>query len=161
MDELILDISLMEQRLKVVNDDNVVAEYRVATARNGAGEVMDSECTPRGWHAICAKIGDGSAPGTVFVEREPTGEIYSAELRRQYPGRDWILTRILWLTGLEEGKNLAAKVDTRNRCIYIHGCPDEDEMGVPSSHGCVKMRNSDVTKLFDMVSEGTRVHIRE
>ena len=161
MHELTLDISLREQRLKVVNGNNVTAEYQVATARKGAGEVMDSERTPRGWHAVCAKIGDGSAPGAVFVDREPTGEIYSAELRRQYPERDWILTRILWLTGLEKGKNLADKVDTRNRHIYIHGCPDEDEMGVPSSHGCVKMRNSDVTELFDMVSEGTRVCIHE
>ena len=161
MDELMLDISLKQQRLKVVKGGNVTAEYRVATARKGPGEAMDSECTPRGWHAICAKIGDGSAPGTVFVERQRTGEIYSTELRRQYPERDWILTRILWLTGLEEGKNLAGKVDTRDRHVYIHGCPDEDEMGVPSSHGCVKMRNSDVAKLFDMVPEGTRVHIHE
>lgn len=156
-----LDISLKQQRLQVVNGGDVTAKYQVATARNGSGEVMDSQCTPRGWHAICAKIGDGSAPGTVFVERQPTGEIYSAELRRQYPERDWILTRILWLTGLEEGKNLAGKVDTRDRCVYIHGCPDEDEMGVPSSHGCVKMRNSDICELFNMVSEGTRVHIHE
>ncbi|TDJ32888.1 MAG: L,D-transpeptidase [Gammaproteobacteria bacterium] len=161
MDELTLDISLGEQRLKVVNDGEVEAEYQVATARNGAGEIIGSECTPRGWHAICAKIGEGSAPGAVFVEREPTGEIYATELRAEHPERDWILTRILWLTGLEEGKNLSGDVDTRDRHVYIHGCPDEDEMGVPSSHGCVKMRNSDVVALFDIVSEGTRVYIHE
>lgn len=161
MDETVLDISLSEQRLRVLAGDRQVAEYPVSTARNGAGETEGSECTPRGWHAICEKIGVDCAPGTVFVSREPTGETYSPALREIHPDRDWILTRILWLTGLEEGRNLAGKVDTRARYIYIHGAPEDDPVGVPSSHGCVKMRNSDVIALFDLVSEGTRVNIHE
>jgi lipoprotein-anchoring transpeptidase ErfK/SrfK len=133
---------------------------RVATARKGVGERRGSEQTPRGEHYIRAKIGAGEPANTVFVSRRPTGEIYSPALRAAFPGRDWILTRILWLCGLERGKNRLGEVDTMRRYVYLHGCPDEDPMGVPSSHGCVKMRNADVIKLFDLVPVGTRVTIR-
>jgi L,D-transpeptidase YbiS len=134
-------------------------DVSVSTARNGPGEERGSERTPRGWHVIRAKIGAGCAPNTVFVARRPTGEIYSPMLRAQFPGRDWILTRILWLSGLEPGRNRLGEVDTMRRFIYIHGCPDDDPMGIPSSHGCVKVRNDAVIELFDRVSAGTRVLI--
>ena len=135
-------------------------DLSVSTARNGPGEERGSERTPRGWHVIRAKIGAGCAPNTVFVARRPTGEIYNYMLRAQFPGRDWILTRILWLSGLEPGRNRLGDVDTMRRFIYIHGCPDDDPMGVPSSHGCVKVRNDAMIELFDRVSAGTRVLIR-
>jgi lipoprotein-anchoring transpeptidase ErfK/SrfK len=131
----------------------------VSTAKNGTGERKGSECTPRGRHLIRAKIGAAVPVNTVFVSRRPTGEVYSPALRTLYPQRDWILTRILWLSGLEPGKNRLGTVDTMQRYIYIHGAPDEDTMGVPSSHGCVKMRNADVIALFDLVNPGTAVVI--
>lgn len=133
---------------------------RISTARNGAGEETGSEKTPRGKHYIRAKIGAGLPPDSVLVSRRPTGEIYSPSLRAAYPNRDWILTRILWLCGLEPGKNRLGNVDTMRRYVYIHGCPDEDPMGVPGSRGCVKMRNSEITELFDRVAVGTRVIIK-
>jgi lipoprotein-anchoring transpeptidase ErfK/SrfK len=138
----------------------VLFETRVATARNGVGERQHSECTPRGRHLIRAKIGGGQPLNAVFVSRRPTGEIYSPELRGLYPGRDWILTRIMWLSGLEPGRNRLGEVDTMRRYIYIHGCPDEDPMGIPSSRGCVKMRNTDIVRLYDLVPAWTPVTIR-
>lgn len=133
---------------------------RVSTARNGVGERANSECTPRGWHVIRAKIGAGLPANAVLVSRRPTGEIYSPQLRAAFPGRDWILTRILWLSGLERGRNRLGDVDTMRRYIYIHGCPDEDPIGVPGSRGCVKMHNEDIVTLFDLVPAGSRVLIR-
>lgn len=137
-----------------------IMRFRVATARNGVGEKLGSEQTPRGEHYIRAKIGAGQPANAVFVSRRPTGETYSPALRKAFPERDWILTRILWLCGLERGKNRLGKVDTMRRYIYIHGCPDDDPMGSPSSRGCVKMRNSDIIRLFDQVPVGTRVTIQ-
>ncbi len=131
----------------------------VSTAKNGAGEGRGSECTPRGRHVIRAKIGAGAPINSVFVARRPTGEIYSPGLRALYPERDWILTRILWLSGLEPGRNRLGTVDTMWRYIYIHGAPDEDPMGIPSSHGCIKMRNTELLTLFDLVAPGTPVDI--
>lgn len=135
-------------------------ETRVSTARNGVGERINSERTPCGRHTIRAKIGTGLPVNTVFVSRRPTGEVYSPALRAAYPERDWILTRILWLNGLEPGKNRLGDVDTMQRYIYIHGCPDDDAMGVPSSRGCVKMRNREIISLFDRVMPGTTVLIQ-
>ena len=135
--------------------------FAVATARKGVGELNGSEQTPRGWHVIRAKIGAEQPVNTVFVARRPTGEIYSPALAAQAPERDWILTRILWLSGLEPGRNRLGTVDTMRRYIYIHGCPDEEPMGIPSSHGCIKMHNQDVIRLYDTVSVGTRVLIQE
>jgi len=141
--------------------DRILLQTRVSTARNGAGELLGSEKTPRGAHYIRAKIGAGLPPNTVLVSRRPTGEIYSPDLRAAFPHRDWILTRILWLCGLETGKNRLGNVDTMQRYVYIHGCPDEDPMGVPGSRGCIKMRNSDIIELFDRIAPGTRVYIKE
>jgi len=125
------------------------------------GEQNGSYCTPRGRHIIRAKIGAGQAINTVFVERRPTGEIYSPELAARFPGRDWILTRILWLSGCEPGFNRMGQVDTMRRCIYIHGSPDSAEMGMPGSIGCVRMRNHDIVELFDLVEWRSVVEILE
>ncbi len=154
-----IEIDLSRQQLRLLNGDAVLMVCAVSTARNGAGERLNSECTPRGWHRIAAKIGEGRPVNTVFVNREPTGEIYTPALRARSPGRDWILTRILWLQGLEEGRNLGGEVDTLARCIYLHGAPDEVPMGVPGSRGCVRMRNADLLALYDRIEVGTRVLI--
>jgi len=154
-----IEVSITEQQLRYYRDDQLVMDVAVATATNGPGEQFGSECTPRGRHYIRAKIGAGCPVNSVFIGRRPTGEIYHIELKQQAPQRDWILTRILWLCGLEPGKNRLGNVDTMRRYIYIHGCPDDDPMGVPSSHGCIKMRNTDILKLFDLLSVGTQVDI--
>ena len=135
--------------------------YPVSTSRFGPGERNGSGGTPRGAHVVRARIGEGAAPGTVFVGRRPTGEILTPALYAAAPERDWILTRILWLSGTEPGRNRLGDVDTMRRYIYIHGCPDEEPMGVPRSHGCVRMRNADVVELFARVPAGTPVLIRE
>jgi lipoprotein-anchoring transpeptidase ErfK/SrfK len=135
--------------------------YPVSTARNGPGERRGSECTPRGRHRIRLKIGQGCPLNTVFAGRRPTGERYSPRLARDYPGRDWILTRILWLSGQEPGRNRGGACDTLRRFIYIHGCPDEEVVGRPASHGCIRMRNRDLVELFERVDNGTLVDIRE
>ena len=155
-----ISISMATQTLTLRDDaGNVVREYRVSTARRGAGEQSGSFCTPRGRHVIRAKIGAGAVANTVFVARRPTGEIYSLELGEHYPKRDWILTRILWLSGCEPGFNRLGSVDTMRRFIYIHGSPDSVEMGVPGSIGCIRMRNADIVDLFERVAPGTPVEI--
>lgn len=155
-------VSIGKQELVVCRDDgSLLQRYPISTSKNGAGELNGSYCTPRGRHVIRAKIGAGQPVNTVFVERRPTGEIYSAELGSRFPGRDWILTRILWLSGCEPGHNRLGKVDTMRRAIYIHGSPDSAEMGKPGSHGCIRMRNRDVVELFDLVPVGTPVVITE
>lgn len=157
-----IKVSVPEQRLRLYDDrDRLLMDEPVATAKNGVGQIIDSNCTPRGRHVVRAKIGAGQPANAVFRGRRPTGEIYSPELRKRHPGRDWILTRILWLSGTEPGLNRLGNVDTMRRYIYIHGAPDEDAMGVPSSHGCIKMRNADVIRLFDLVPAGTPVDIEE
>ena len=156
-----IDISIKKQQLRYYRDDQLLMDVAVATATNGPGEQFGSECTPRGQHYIRAKIGAGCPENTVFIARRPTGEIYQQAMKQHSPQRDWILTRILWLCGLEPGRNRLGKVDTMRRYIYIHGCPDDDPMGIPSSHGCIKMRNTDILRLFDLLSVGTRVEITE
>lgn len=145
-------------------DGWLIKSWPVSTASNGAGELNNSGCTPRGQHVIRAKIGAGLPENTVFVGRRATGEIYSAELNTQTPNRDWILSRILWLSGCERGRNrlrntMGSVVDSMQRYIYIHGTPDTEPMGEPRSHGCIRMRNADVMELFDHVSVGTPVLI--
>jgi len=159
--EFMIDINLTTQRLQLRKGEKVLMDVLVSSAKNGPGEVAGSECTPRGWHQIRAKIGAGCETNTVFVGRRPTGEIYTPELSQQHPNRDWILTRILWLSGLERGCNRLGNVDTMRRYIYIHGTPDSVEMGCPGSHGCIRMRNSELMQLFDIVPAGTRVLIHE
>lgn len=155
-----IEISIPGQVLRLINDDgSPLREYSVSTAANGAGELSGSYCTPRGRHIVRARIGEGQPLNAVFVRRRPTGEIYTPELAQQYPGRDWILTRILWLSGCEVGTNRLGEVDTMRRYIYIHGTPDEVALGVPGSRGCVRMRNGDLLELFDKVAAGTAVEI--
>ncbi|MGZ8164228.1 MAG: L,D-transpeptidase family protein [Methylobacter sp.] len=156
-----LDISISTQQLSIIENGQVLQIYPVSTAKKGAGEQMGSECTPTGWHKIRAKIGAGQPLHSVFIGRRPTGEIYNADQGRQYPQRDWILTRILWLGGLEPGKNRYGKVDSTWRYIYIHGCPDELMNGCPASHGCIRMKNADVLDLFNRVEAGIKVYIHE
>lgn len=154
-----LRVDIPGQRLEIIDRNRIVRNYPVSTARNGPGELRGSECTPRGWHVIRAKIGAGEPENTVFVGRRPTGEIYSPGLAEQYPRRDWILTRILWLGGLQPGFNRYGPVDTAWRFIYIHGSPDSGVTTVPSSHGCIRMTSRDVLDLFARVDAGTPVLI--
>ncbi len=154
-----LNISIEKQRLDLFENGRVARSYVVSTARNGPGEKSGSECTPRGLHQIRARIGAGAPIQSVFVGRRPTGEIYSAELEQKYSDRDWILSRILWLSGLESGKNRFGAVDTASRYIYIHGSPDHLVGGFPDSHGCIRMKNADIIELFDRIPAGTRVWI--
>ncbi len=153
-------IDLADQTLNLLDESGrPVKRYLVSTSKNGAGEANGSYCTPRGRHVIRARIGAGVAENTVFVKRRPTGEIYSEQLAQRHPERDWILTRILWLSGCERGFNRLGDVDTMRRYIYIHGSPDGVQMGRPGSIGCVRMRNRDIVELFELVAPGTPVDI--
>jgi lipoprotein-anchoring transpeptidase ErfK/SrfK len=154
-----LDVSISGQTLNVVEQGQVVKTFPVSTAKNGPGQSMGSECTPTGWHKIRAKIGGGLPLNSVFVGRRPTGEVYSELLAQKYPDRDWILSRILWLNGLEPGVNRYGQVDSGWRYIYIHGCPDHLMRGRPESHGCIRMNNADVVRLFEFIEAGCKVLI--
>ena len=153
-------VSIPQQTLTLLDDAGAELQgYPVSTALNGPGEKKNSNCTPRGRHVIRAKIGAGKPENTVFIGRRPTGEIYTPELAAQFPQRDWMLSRIFWLSGCEVGFNRLGDCDSMQRYIYIHGTPDSEPMGEPRSHGCVRMRNSDVIALFDRVPAGTLVDI--
>lgn len=157
-----IEIDLRRQTLSVLDDaGQSVRVYPVSTAVNGPGEQAGSFCTPRGRHIVRAKIGAGQPLGAVFRARRPTGEVYSPELGEAEPERDWILTRILWLSGKEPGFNRLGGCDTMRRHIYIHGTPDERFEQAPRSHGCIRMRNADVAELFDLVPPYTEVDIVE
>ena len=154
-----VQIQLTRQSLTVLDDGKPVREYLVSTSRYGPGERFGSQCTPRGTHIVRAKIGAGLPPGSVLVGRRFTGEIYDSDLARGYPDRDWILTRLMWLSGREPGRNRYGAVDSLRRFIYIHGMPDVQPVGVPFSHGCIRMRNTDVIELYEMIDTGTIVDI--
>lgn len=139
--------------------DMLIRQYPVSTAANGLGERDGSHCTPRGRHRIAEKIGAGAPLHAAFKGRKPTGEIWSPALDAAEPGRDWILTRILWLEGLEPGRNKGGSVDSHARYIYIHGTNEAHRIGTPASHGCIRMKNTDVAELFDLVQVGTEVRI--
>lgn len=156
-----IEIDVARQQLALRDTKGkLVKTYSVSTAKKGVGERNGSLCTPRGRHIIRAKIGAGQPLNAVFVRRRPTGEVWTPELGARYPGRDWMLTRILWLSGCEVGKNRLGDVDTMRRYIYIHGSPDTAEMGKPGSIGCVRMHNRDIAELFDLVPPYTAVEIR-
>ena len=159
MPERWIRITIATQMLEVLEGSHRVAVYRVSTSARGAGERIDSEQTPRGRHEVRELIGHGAPLGAVFVGRRSTGEICSPELQAAHPGRDWILTRVIWLGGMEDGKNRGGEVDTFSRYIYIHGTPDGEPLGEPRSHGCIRMRNADVMALFDRVVPGMLVQI--
>jgi L,D-transpeptidase YbiS len=154
-----LEVDLQQQRLRLIDSGHTLREFIVSTAANGPGEINGSGCTPRGAHVVRAKIGGDQPLGAVFRARRPTGEIWTPELQAQQPGRDWILTRILWLSGTEPGRNRLGLVDTFRRYIYIHGTPYATQLGLPGSKGCVRMDNADIIELYDRVPVGTVVHI--
>ena len=155
-----ITIHIPGQTLELFDDaGRLLRRYPVSTGANGAGEESGSFCTPRGKHVIRARIGAGQPENAVFVARRPTGEIYTPELGAQQPGRDWILTRILWLCGREPGYNRRGSCDTMRRYVYIHGTPDSTSLGRPGSKGCVRMRNADLLELFELVAAGTAVEI--
>jgi len=157
-----IDINIRLQQLDLFDyNSSLIKRYPISTSKNGLGEMNGSYCTPRGRHIIRAKIGAGEPINSVFVERRPTGEIYSPELAGNFPERDWILTRVLWLSGCERGINRLGKVDTMRRCIYIHGSPDSVRMGKPGSIGCIRMHNAEIVELFDLVPLRTPVDIHE
>jgi L,D-transpeptidase YbiS len=157
-----IEIDTKRQEL-VLKDGKGVAlkRYSISTSKKGLGEKEGSFCTPRGRHIVRAKIGTGQPIGAVFVRRRATGEVWTPEVHARYPGRDWILTRILWLSGREPGRNRLGDVDTMRRYVYIHGAPDSAEMGKPGSIGCVRMRNKDIAELFDLVPPYSEVEIVE
>jgi lipoprotein-anchoring transpeptidase ErfK/SrfK len=150
-----IEIDVPRQQLKF--KDRI---FSVSTSKLGLGEKNGSLQTPRGRHIVRAKIGAGQPVNAVFVRRRPTGEVWTPALHEQYPGRDWILTRILWLSGCEPGRNRLGEVDTMRRYIYIHGSPDFAQMGKPGSIGCIRMRGTDIVKLFDLVPPYTPVEIK-
>lgn len=155
-----INISIKRQQLDLLDNHNhILKQYIISSARNGVGQENGSFCTPLGRHIIRAKIGADQPVNTVFIRRRPTGEIYTPDLGKRNPKRDWILTRILWLSGCEPGFNRLGTVDTMRRYIYIHGSPDSVEMGKPGSIGCIRMRNSDLLQLFDQVDAGVKVEI--
>ncbi len=155
-----LVIHLSDQTLDLLSDDGtLLRRYPVSTAANGPGEQAGSFCTPRGRHVVRARIGDGQPTNAVFVGRRPTGEVYTPELGAAEPGRDWILTRILWLSGKEPGFNRLGPCDSMRRYIYIHGTPDEAFEQAPRSHGCIRMQNRDIAELFELVPALTEVEI--
>ncbi|MEH6628328.1 MAG: L,D-transpeptidase [Motiliproteus sp.] len=160
-EQVSLVVSLANQTLRLQQNSLTVREFSISSATNGPGELSGSECTPRGRHYIRAKIGAQSPSRAVFVGRRASGEIYSSQLAASHPERDWILTRILWLCGSEVGKNRLGNVDSMRRYIYIHGTPDTEPMGIPASHGCIRMRNDDIIWLFDRLEAGTPVLIKE
>jgi lipoprotein-anchoring transpeptidase ErfK/SrfK len=152
-------IEIATQKLILKNDNTIIATYPISSATKGLGEKKNSFQTPRGKHIIWEKIGADLPIFSVFRARKPTGEIFSEDLAKQFPNRDWILSRILWLSGMEAGFNSGGDVDTKERFIYIHGTNDEKNIGVPHSHGCIRMRNQDVIELFERVQVGELVRI--
>lgn len=150
-------VSISEQLLYHRRASGVWNAYMVSTAVRGAGNRRNSLQTPLGRHRIKAMIGEGMPVYTAFIGREPVGMF---DYETCSPERDWILTRILWLDGTEPGKNRRGAVDTKSRYIYIHGTHEEDKLGTPASHGCIRMANIDILELFRHVKVGERVLIR-
>jgi len=152
-------ISTEKQIMNCYESNRLLSTYPVSTAKNGLGELNGSECTPRGWHAIHSIIGKNHEINSVFVGRVWTGELYHESFVEQFPNRDWILTRIIRLDGLEPGRNKGGDVDSLSRFIYIHGTPNSTPMGVPGSRGCIRMRNNDIVGLAEWVKIGSKVYI--
>ncbi|KXZ66624.1 cell wall-recycling L,D-carboxypeptidase ElsL [Acinetobacter venetianus] len=151
-------IDLAQQTLSLPKHNKF---YVISSGKNGIGEQENSGKTPRGWHRVAQKVGENSPQNSVFIARQPTGEVYDQQLAQQFPQRDWILSRILWLDGLEQGFNHGEGCDTFKRYIYIHGTPDTEPMGIPMSHGCIRMKNDEIIELFDLISEDALVYISE
>ncbi|WNK18794.1 L,D-transpeptidase [Halomonas piscis] len=152
-----LEIDLARQRLVLWHGRVPGEAVAVSTGKAGAGQQDGSGQTPLGWHYVRAAVGENAPREAVFRGRRPTGEVYSEALARAHPGRDWILGRILWLCGLESGRNRGGRVDTQRRYIYLHGTPPSEPMGVAQSHGCVRLRLDDLIKVFAQTPPGTPV----
>ncbi len=153
-------VSISKQLMCCYDKDVCLARYVISTGKNGAGELENTGCTPRGWHEVADIIGLNCPRGAVFVSRVWTGEIFSS-LDEQQLNRDWILTRIIRLAGLEPGFNQGKPFDTYDRMIYIHGTSDEAHLGIPMSHGCIRMANQDMIELANWVKKGMKVYIDE
>lgn len=153
-------ISISNQTLELISP-GFRKTYPVSTAKNGVGQKEGSFATPLGTHLVKDKFGYQLPTNTIFVGREPDSELFSPKLEAENPDRDWILSRILWLSGCEPGFNRLGDVDTKMRYIYIHGTPDSQPMSVPASHGCIRMRTSDVEELFGLTPIYTQVLIKE
>lgn len=157
-----LHVSVAEQSLTLYDGRGLPQKrYTVSTAKNGVGERVNSYQTPRGWHRVCERIGDDVAPDTIIYRRKVTPWKYTPQLAAEYPDKDWILTRILWLCGMEPGKNQGGDVDSYDRAIYIHGAGQHVPFGTPTSRGCVRMRNEDVIELYNLTANGIDVLISE
>lgn len=156
-----LHVSIAEQRLYAFSNGRLHTTYRVSTALNGPGEENGSGCTPRGLHYIRAKIGGDLPAMAVLRGRRWTGEIWTPELHAAYPERDWILSRILWLSGCEFGLNRLGSTDTFRRYIYVHGTADEGRIGLPYSQGCIRMNNQDIIELYSQLVDACPVEISE
>ncbi len=156
-----IKISIKQQRLDLFQEQIKLFSYAVSTAIKGIGEEEGSEQTPKGAHYIRAKIGAGLPINAVLVGRRFSGEIYTKQLANEFPKRDWVLTRVLWLCGMERGINRMGVVDSMRRYIYIHGTPDTEPMGLPKSHGCIRMRNNEIIELFDKVNMCCHIMIEE
>ena len=156
-----IEIDLGRQRLLLWSEGRALRECLISSGANGIGEINGAGCTPRGRHIVRAKVGGGAPTGTLFTRRRPTGEIWSPELHAKFPGRDWILTRILWLSGTERGRNRLGCVDTFRRYIYLHGTPPTTRLGVPGSKGCIRVDNGDIVDLYDRLPVGAEVNLHE
>jgi L,D-transpeptidase YbiS len=154
-----INLNQFRQKVKQLKNHQVNKSYLISTALKGIGQNKNSFQTPIGTHYIRAKIGKDLPPLSIFEARRPTGRIWNKEDAESYPNQDWVLSRILWLSGKELGVNRLGSLDTMQRFIYIHGTPDESQLGEPLSHGCIRMSNDDVIELFDLVFAGTIVHI--
>ena len=143
-------VSVPDQELALVDRGKLIARYSISTSKFGTGDSNASYRTPLGTLFVSAKIGDRLPPGAVIKNRVPTGEIVAADA----PGRDPIVSRVIWLRGMETQNEKA-----RDRCIYIHGTPEERRIGKPASFGCIRMRSRDIIDLYDRVHIGTHVVI--
>ena len=158
---ILINISIKQQALTLIDDGSVIKYFKVSTSLKGIGQIKNSLQTPIGRHYIRAKIGKDQPILTIFEGRRPTGQIWSNSHSNSEPNHDWILSRILWLSGKELGFNRLGNFDTMQRYIYIHGTADENKLGKPLSHGCIRMSNNDVIELFDLIHVGTIVNINE
>ncbi|QEA39830.1 L,D-transpeptidase [Pistricoccus aurantiacus] len=156
-----LEIDLSAQCLQLWRDDEIMKTFPISSGQAGIGQQSGSGRTPLGWHYVRARIGANQPVGAVYRGRRPTGEIYSSDLAAQYPKRDWVLTRILWLCGLEPGFNRGGDVDSQRRYIYLHGTPPQEPMGIPASHGCIRLRDEALLEIFDRAEPGTPVWLHD
>lgn len=150
-------VGIKRQKLYLIQNGKLIHEFEVSTAKNGAGCEKGSQKTPIGLHEIRRKIGDNVPLAGQFNFKKHNGEIADINLSDSPTEEDYILTRILTLRGLEEGINKGEGIDSYERAIYIHGTADEGLIGKPASHGCVRMKNEEIIKLYDLIEENTKV----